>query len=283
MPKRGRPRSQASQEADKLLRVDIEDAVDDIIPVALATKLRQRLAEIAPGTSGCQDEPRPITGRKHDRLYSRRTPSEFIDCLKRLNPRQKKAVTDIGFGAVLDFDVKEIPPYLAYWVLSALNLPRCQIQLTGGEHLTLDEEDVHLTLGFPRGPKLISRPEDKQSNFGFNDQVAERCQKGRFKMTPKDIAHLMMAEVDGGDDFKKLFMFLLENALIETPSDGHCKPKILHFIDHVADINNLNWCGYVLSVLEATHPSWSSGQSVVYLYSALCIQTKALFTIYYAS
>ncbi|KAG6432743.1 hypothetical protein SASPL_104329 [Salvia splendens] len=35
MAKRGRPRSQASQDADKQLIVHIDDAVDDIIPVAL--------------------------------------------------------------------------------------------------------------------------------------------------------------------------------------------------------------------------------------------------------
>ncbi|XP_042038175.1 uncharacterized protein LOC121784058 [Salvia splendens] len=103
---------------------------------------------------------------------------------------------------------------------------------------------------------------EHQSNFTFNDLVAARCGKGRFKMTPKDIPHLMMQEVNGGDFFKKLFMFLLENALIETPADGHCKPKILNFVDDVDDIKNLNWCGYVLSVLEATFPTWANRQSV---------------------
>ncbi|KAG6400907.1 hypothetical protein SASPL_137752 [Salvia splendens] len=51
MPKRGRPRSQASQDADNQLRVDIDSVVDDIIPVALAKRFRERLAEIGPGTS----------------------------------------------------------------------------------------------------------------------------------------------------------------------------------------------------------------------------------------
>lgn len=50
---------------------------------------------------------------------------------------------------------------------------------------------------------------------------------------------------DGGLEFKKLFMFLLENALIETPGDGMMKPKILYFIDDVDEIKNMKWCGYL--------------------------------------
>ena len=63
-------------------------------------------------------------------------------------------------------------------------------------------------------------------------------------MNATDVAKMIKEETDGGPDFKRLFMFLLENALIETPSHGNCKPKILHFIDEVDEIGNMNWCGY---------------------------------------
>ena len=79
-----------------------------------------------------------------------------------------------------------------------------------------------------------------------------------------DIAKMIKEETDGGPDFKRLFMFLLENALIETPSDGNCKPKILHFIDDDDEIGNMNWCGYVLSVLEATYPGWDRAEGAYF-------------------
>ncbi|XP_042043884.1 uncharacterized protein LOC121789502 [Salvia splendens] len=237
--------------------MDFEEAVDDVIPIALAQKFRQRLADQKAETSKANEEVEQMKsrGKKVDHLYCRRIPTDFLDCLKRLTPRNIKAIHELGFGAILSFNIKEIPGYLAYWVLTNFNLARCKIPLSGGEDLTLDEEDVHLTLGFPRGPTRIQHPTEKQSNFVYNDYAAQRCNKGRFNMAPGDVGQMMMEDVDGGPDFKKLFMFMLENVAIETPSNGNGKPKILHFIDDVDEIQNMNWCGYLLSVLEVTYPS----------------------------
>ena len=121
-----------------------------------------------------------------------------------------------------------------------------------------------MTLGFPRGPTPISRLVDKQTDFQFNHYVADRCGKCRYKMTAGDIAKMVTEEVNGGPDFKRLFMIMLENVLIETPADGNLKPKILHFINDVDEIRNFNWCGYVLSVLEATYRTWARGETVYF-------------------
>ena len=84
-------------------------------------------------------------------------------------------------------------------------------------------------------------------------------------MTAGDIAKLITAEVNGGPDFKRMFMFMLENAVIETPANGNLKPKILHFINDVDEIWNFNWCGYVLSILKATYPTWDRGETVYFM------------------
>ena len=121
----------------------------------------------------------------------------------------KEAVEELGFGAMLHYNISEIPGYIAYWVLNSLNLARCQIPLCGGGGLTIDEDDVHLTLGFPKGPTPISRPVDKQTEFQFNDYVAERCGKSSYKMIAADVANVIKLEVNDGPDFKRMFMFML--------------------------------------------------------------------------
>ncbi|XP_041991921.1 uncharacterized protein LOC121742745 [Salvia splendens] len=103
MPTRGRPLSQASEDAEKRLQSEIDNTVDDVIPVALAKRFRDRLAEGAPSAVAGDAEKKQLKGRKPNQLYCRRPPLEFFNYLKQLNPRQKRAVTEIGFGAVLCF------------------------------------------------------------------------------------------------------------------------------------------------------------------------------------
>ena len=126
--------------------------MDDVLPLAIAQKFRERLEEqktAKVSTSNEEADKRKQRGKKVDQKN-----------LKGLTPRQKEAMQELGFGAMLHYNIKEIPGYIAYWVLKSFNHARCQIPLCGGGSLTLDEEDVHLTLGFPRGPTPISRPVD---------------------------------------------------------------------------------------------------------------------------
>ncbi|XP_042012168.1 protein FAR1-RELATED SEQUENCE 5-like [Salvia splendens] len=56
------PEVVSTKGSEKQLRVDIDDALDDVIPVALEKTIRDRLAEIGPSTSGNQGEPKHQQG-----------------------------------------------------------------------------------------------------------------------------------------------------------------------------------------------------------------------------
>lgn len=202
--------------------------------------------------------------KKDDNLYFRRCPTEFVKYIQMLNPRQIEVVNELGFGAILNYNIPQIPGKLAHWVLSVFDRPHCTIAFSDdkdkGLHLT--DDNVHLTFGFPKDETFIERTTKLQSNFVYNDDVARRLGKSRYLLTAGEIGSLMVQDVDGGPEFKKLFMFLLENALIETPSDGMLKPKILHYIDDVDEIRNFNWCAYLISVLDLTYKSWKASTSV---------------------
>ncbi|XP_042039648.1 uncharacterized protein LOC121785331 [Salvia splendens] len=134
MPKRGRPSNsqQTQQDGTKLVRRNIEDAVDDLLPVGIARKFRERITEASTSSAQNKCEDKKNKGRREDYLYCRRTPTEFLSCLKNFTPPQKESVAELGFQSILCFDAREIPGQLAYWVLSAFNLARCQIGLSGG-------------------------------------------------------------------------------------------------------------------------------------------------------
>ena len=87
--------------AAKLPRLDIDEAVDDLLAIAIAQMFRERLAEQqrAEASSSHEDaEKRKPRGKKVDHLYCRQTPTEFIACIKSLTPRQKEAVNELDWS-----------------------------------------------------------------------------------------------------------------------------------------------------------------------------------------
>ena len=61
----------------KQRRVEFDDAVDDVIPIALAQKLRERLAKEKAETSSANEdvEKKKPRGMKADHLYCRQNPT----------------------------------------------------------------------------------------------------------------------------------------------------------------------------------------------------------------
>ena len=71
-------------------RLDIDEAVDDVLPLAIAQKFRERLKEqktADASTSNEEGDKRKARGKKVDHLYTRST-TKFVNCLKGLTPRK---------------------------------------------------------------------------------------------------------------------------------------------------------------------------------------------------
>ena len=90
-------------------------------------------------------------------LTGRRNTDFFVDMLESLNENQRRAVREIGFGALLNFNIRSLPRALAYYLINNFNSKTSSIELNSGESLFLDDEDVHITLGFPIGSLPINK------------------------------------------------------------------------------------------------------------------------------
>ena len=118
--------------ASKQPRLAIDEAVDDVLPLAIAQKFCERLNEqnsAEASISNQEANKRKKRGKKVDHLYCRST--TVLNYLEGLTPRPKVVMYDLGFDAILHFNIKEIPCYIAYWVLKSFNLTGCQIPLCG--------------------------------------------------------------------------------------------------------------------------------------------------------
>nr|GMD17546.1 uncharacterized protein LOC109193148 isoform X2 [Ipomoea batatas] len=93
------------------------------------------------------------------RVITRSPAGVLVDSLKDLSCQQKDDIREMGFASLLDFNVSECPPRLVYWLLSNFDAETRVFDLGGGRSLVLEERDVELVLGFPRGPIQMVKPD----------------------------------------------------------------------------------------------------------------------------
>nr|GMD98039.1 uncharacterized protein LOC109193148 isoform X1 [Ipomoea batatas] len=121
----------------------------------------------------------------------------LVDALKDLSCQQKDDITDMGFGSLLEFNVGDCPPCLVHWLLSNFDGQARAFDLGGGRLLPLEERDVELVLGFPRGCiEMVKR--DKLHISNLLQHWRGKFEKKRHYVTPSEIATHMVKRVDGG-------------------------------------------------------------------------------------
>ena len=216
-------------------------------------------------------------------MAGRRNTDFFVDMLESLNENQRRAVREIGFGALLNFNIRSFPRALAYYLINNFNSKTSSIELNSGESLFLDDEDVHITLGFPIGSLPINKSKF-QKNTHIKTEIARFCKGGEKKMVPKYVVEQMERDKEGGELFKWTFMVLMEYALINTPADGNLRPKILDYIADVEKIKEYNWCGYVISRLHETQKRWKKDTAKIFTGPVIFVVVRIyLFSIVYES
>ncbi|KAG6425865.1 hypothetical protein SASPL_110071 [Salvia splendens] len=96
-----------------------------------------------------------------------------------------------------------------------------------------------------------------KSNVPFMRELAEQCDTKPGNVNHKVVEQLMLADKEGGPQFKRLFLVLLESALIEPSTCGMIKSKIGDIVDDLDNVRNINWCSYTISVLKFAIDNWS--------------------------
>ncbi|KAG6410893.1 hypothetical protein SASPL_128966 [Salvia splendens] len=102
-----------------------------------------------------------------------------------------------------------------------------------------------------------SKKEKWKSNVPFMRDLAEQCDTKPANVNHKAVEQLMLADQEGGPQFKRLFLVLLESALIEPSTCGMIKSKIGEIVDDLDNVRNINWCSYTISVLKFAMENWS--------------------------
>nr|GMC80060.1 ulp1 protease family, C-terminal catalytic domain-containing protein [Ipomoea batatas] len=90
-------------------------------------------------------------------LSTRATPYQLTKHLQKLNDAQSQSLRDMGFDHLREQQISRVPGKLAWWLLNNFDARSCSLRVQDGKKLHITEEDVALTLGFPRGNIRIEK------------------------------------------------------------------------------------------------------------------------------
>ena len=88
-----------------------------------------------------------------------------------ISDERKKDIIEVGFQFLLTLRIEKIPSKLARWLAESFDTCTRAIKLYGGDELRIFEEDVYLTMSFPRRSKSANeaRKKDKGDSLQFLD------------------------------------------------------------------------------------------------------------------
>lgn len=95
-------------------------------------------------------------------LKLRGSPNNLREVVKELKPEQRKAVTEMGLGSILDFDISAVPSKLAYYSVNSF-YPKQKYFKTLGGKFTIKGKDVHNVFGLEMGGRVINYREKSNS------------------------------------------------------------------------------------------------------------------------
>ena len=179
-------------------------------------------------------------------------------CNMNFTEKQKADIRDIGFGGLLEMKLKRLPsgiiPYLVSNFVHDVCVQKIVVDSEKRDSYQVSSMDVRDVFLLPRCVgNLISPSLDKKMKADFKKKFP--CVGGKksdyaFEGTYAAwLVYHMERMVDGGDDFKRLFV-LYACACILSPNANHTVDHgLLPFLQDVDKIKDLDWCGYVLDRL----------------------------------
>ncbi|KAH6770400.1 hypothetical protein C2S52_015203 [Perilla frutescens var. hirtella] len=188
-----------------------------------------------------------------------------------MNDAQRQSVREMGFGDLLHLDISDVPPKIAYWILDNFDVKRGKIVFEGDRRVHVNENDVQLIFGFPKGPRLIVKKARNAKASLLSVWLGRFEDKHCKRIRATHVADDMIKEADGGLWFRRQFLVLVTCCLIERAGNCYVLPQILDTFQNIDRVAELNWCGYLMKCLIEHTRAWQANKEKNYTGPSLFI------------
>ncbi|KAJ9547567.1 hypothetical protein OSB04_020110 [Centaurea solstitialis] len=177
---------------------------------------------------GDYQQPKTI---RYENLKTRTSPKTLYDTVVDLTNEKKKAVSDLGFGSMLNMTMDGITQKLAYYIVDSLNTTKMEISIeTGPIPVTLNS--IHELLGLLNCGEDITQVDDEFYGKELHITWKQQFKKGAIR--PTDV--MKMIESSNNVDL----MFKIKNEEM---------------------LSKINWCKYLYDKVRTTKDVWNRGNN----------------------
>ncbi|MFS7984893.1 hypothetical protein Hanom_Chr11g00992051 [Helianthus anomalus] len=161
----------------------------------------------------------------------------------------------MGFGTLLNFNIRHVPTRLAYWLAS--NYDDAAGVLNFGEtRLRITSNLVNTIFGIPNGGIKISEkirardsnPVVKEWRDQFNDNT---------KVAPLGLKDMMVTDTSSDRAFELNWLVLYNTILGEISACNTVNQRFLGCVYPNVKISSFDWSNYMITCLDRTASAWN--------------------------
>nr|GMD66342.1 uncharacterized protein LOC109154771 [Ipomoea batatas] len=167
----------------------------------------------------------------------------------------------MGFDHLREQQISRVPGKLAWWLLNNFDARSCSLRVQDGKELHITEEDVALTLGFPRGNIRIEKRTKGDEDTTLVEEWKKQLGRTDLSITPTKLCKAMVGCRDGGEWFKRHLAILIATMFVESNLSGYVNTNLIKNFEDVTKIGDLNWCQYIRRTLVSSKIAWTKKTS----------------------
>ncbi|KAL8153340.1 hypothetical protein V2J09_011100 [Rumex salicifolius] len=197
----------------------------------------------------------------------------FASGEKEFSTAQRQAIIDLGFEALLEWQIRDFPMRLGYYVCKSFDPLKCTIKLNDGKEILMTEEDPHDYLGLPIGGTEIILPNSLKNDEFIGKLRSDFPGKDTRNITHTDIYN-KMKEYDGDAWFNRYFILMFVNTVIESHPNGKINFRILELLNDIDNVKNFNLSSFMYHMLIYSCIAWARTTEGTFKGSLLLLLVK---------
>ncbi|KAL8479118.1 hypothetical protein ACS0TY_026104 [Phlomoides rotata] len=190
------------------------------------------------------------------------TPRGLFGIIKTLNNKQKDDVKNVGFGGLLYLQLNKCSHHnMLKWLVDHFNPSSRMLELDGFRAFSITPDDVHDVLMLPRNPGVMPVRYLRTDESPFLTRLHKSygiCPSSRINCL-EDALKVKFPE--GGDDFKRLFVFYSLLSFFIPSENRLIRTEYLKSLEDVDQIQKFDWCSFVLDKLCHAVKHYKNGVS----------------------